>query len=83
MDLKCVLHTGDVKGKIILFTEDTLKNCKDKKEIRDATKKKKSKFDVIELPEEPDGISGYHAQCYRYFCSGVKKQPSMNTLGWI
>lgn len=54
---------------IIPFTYETLLNCKKKKELRDNAKKRKSKFDVIVLPEKADGSAGYHATCYRYFCS--------------
>lgn len=67
---RCWLHLGlDVsKENIISFTEETLRHCTTKKVIRDTTKKRKSKFDSIVLPENADGIAGYHASCYKYFC---------------
>lgn len=81
---ECVLHTGSrLNEKVILFTKETLEICKNKKEIRDQTKKKKSKFDNIVLPAVPDDISGYHSMCYRYFCAGVKnpKKDARNVDG--
>lgn len=63
-----------VSKEIILpFTHETLLNCQQKKELRDNAKKKKSKFDAIVLPEQVDGLAGYHASCYRYFCAVSKK----------
>lgn len=75
MSCQCVLHTGNDSGNIILFTHETLQKCWETKRLRDETKKRKSKFDKIVLPTEPDGVSGYHPQCYKYFQSGIKKSP--------
>lgn len=74
--LKCVLHLGayDPKEKVIAFTEESLKICTEKKELRDRAKKKRSKFDVISLPTQVDLVSGYHAQCYKYFISISEKK---------
>lgn len=70
--LKCVLHIGaETNEKIIPFTHDTLKKCEEKQELRHQTQKKKSKFDEIVLPLEPDEC-GYHPHCYRYFSCSVK-----------
>lgn len=71
LEPKCVLHIGIDKSKenLIPFTLETLKNCYLKKEIRQLELKRKSKFDVIKLPERPDGILGYHSSCYRYYCA--------------
>lgn len=88
LELKCVLHIGidKFKEKIIAFTSDTLQNCHFKREIRQKATKK-SKFDVINLPDTPDGISGYHPSCYRCYCAiSIKKDTKnsqrkcMNTL---
>lgn len=57
------------KENTILFTSDSLKNCHEKKAIRDKESKRKSKYDAIVLSESPDSISGYHPTCYRYFTS--------------
>lgn len=69
-DKRCWLHIGQSHSKenVIAFTEETLRNCYARKESRDSTKRKKSKYDVIVLPKEVDGTAGYHATCYRYFC---------------
>lgn len=68
---RCCLHIGEgnSKEKIVVFTEETLQRCYEKKSIRDRNKKKKSKFDAIVLPERSDGIVGYHPSCSRYYCS--------------
>lgn len=82
VELKCVLHlekNNKTTGKIIAFTEESLRICREKKEYRDSNKKKKSKFDEIVLPPQTDGVTGYHSQCYRYFCCSVKK-PQSETL---
>lgn len=68
---QCCLHIGNSHSKEskMIFTEETLQNCHAKKAIRDKSKARKSKFDSIVLPTEPNGIDGYHASCYRYFCA--------------
>lgn len=38
-------------------------------ELRNQIKKRKSKFDSIELPACIDTVSGYHPSCYKYFTS--------------
>lgn len=63
------MSQSESKENIIVFTEETLQTCHTKKTIRDQSKKKKSKYDTIVLPEIPDGTVGYHASCYRYYCS--------------
>lgn len=40
--------------------------CREKDELRRKIQKRKSKFDEIVLPIEPEG-SGYHVICYRCF----------------
>lgn len=81
-EYKCWLHVGHgvSKENVIPFTEATLQHCAEKKELRDTTKKKKSKYDVIVLPKKADGISGYHASCYRYFCSVSVKATKSDEL---
>lgn len=50
-----------------------------KKEIRDQETKRKSKYNVIVLPEKPDGHVGYHPSCYKFFCSiKSKKQETIS-----
>lgn len=67
--LKCVLHIrSETNDKVIPFTHHTLKRCREKNELRRKIQKRKSKFDKIVLPIEPDG-SGYHALCYKFFAS--------------
>lgn len=87
--LKCVLHTvtdlygnvkGDTEGRIKIFTKETLQICLEKKEIRDQIRKRKSKYDIIFLPQEIDSTSGYHAECYRYFCSSVRLRPQETNI---
>lgn len=75
IEKRCWLHVGKdaTRGKIIIFTEETLAQCLLKKDVRDKTKKRKSKFDGIVLPEKVDGSAGYHSNCYRYFCCITKK----------
>lgn len=60
--------------KIILFTEATLENCRQKKELRLKLQKRASKFDKITLPSNVDGLCGYHRLCYKYFCSITEKR---------
>lgn len=71
----CVLNKNckDYKEKVIIFTESKLEYCREKRNIRNQTKKRKPKFDDIVLPETPNGILGYHPTCYRYFTAGIKK----------
>lgn len=67
----CVLHMGNMYDEILKvhpFTEETLKRCHTKKEIRDANIKK-SKYRAIILPSAVDEKIGYHTQCYKNFCS--------------
>lgn len=76
--MKCVLHTDktvDPTENVIPFTTDSIQICHDKKSIRDKKKKRKSKFDKIVLPTEVDESSGYHARCYKYFCSVNEPKP--------
>lgn len=77
LDLKCVLHVDDNyndKEKIIAFTQTTLETCNNKKAIRIKIQKRASKYDNITLPTHIDGSSGYHPQCYKYFCSVKEKK---------
>lgn len=78
---RCVLHIGSSISteKIIPFTEQTLQKCFMKKAIRDENSKKKSKYDAIKLPQSVDGIVGYHATCFRYYCSVSKKKDAIQT----
>lgn len=80
---KCCLHiVNDCSiENIVLFTETTIENCRAKKEIRDTTKKKSSKFDKIELPEIIDKTTGYHPSCYKSYCAvSFKKTDSSSSL---
>lgn len=74
--MQCVLHIGknDSAENVIPFTAESLQVCDGKKAIRDSVKKKKSKFDGIILPDEADGVAGYHASCYKLFCAVKTKQ---------
>lgn len=66
---KCCLHTdtrGADRGPITPFTEQTLATCNRTQTIRQ-TRQKRTKFSDIVLPEKPDGVCGYHTNCYRYF----------------
>lgn len=76
------LHVDQCESKenIIPFTEATLQRCTEKKELRERARKKKSKYDVIVLPGKVDGVSGYHASCYRYFCSISEKAKKADDL---
>lgn len=76
---RCLLHVleEDVDEKIVLFTEKTLKTCRQKKLIRDGIKKKASKFDKIILPEEIDETTGYHPTCYKCFCAVREKNKTV------
>lgn len=70
VEVRCCLHIGaDTKENSIQFSDKTIQTCRAKKEIRDQCKKKKSKFDDIELPEVIDDTTGYHPSCFRNFCS--------------
>lgn len=67
--------------KIILFKEETIAKCRAKKEIRDQTKKKKSKYDDIILPDVIDNTTGYHSSCFKSYCSiSFKKTDSNSSL---
>lgn len=72
---KCWLHvTGDnIDEPITLFTNESLKLCKEKQLIRLGTISK-SKYKDIVLPNAADGIVGYHKSCYKYF-KAVKGKP--------
>lgn len=83
LDLKCVLHTGEESGSILPFTKTTLDKCWKIKQQRDETKKRKSKFDAIILPNDVDGVSGYHPKCYKYFQASVKKISQQTKNGTI
>lgn len=67
-DSKCCLHIGqfDADEEIVPFVEATLKTCQDAKAIREQHIKN-SKFNVIVLPTEIDGVMGYHPSCYKYY----------------
>lgn len=66
---------------MILFSEDTINRCREKKEIRDKLKKKKSKFDAITLPDAIDQNTGYHSSCFRsYNAVHLKKTDSSSSL---
>lgn len=75
---KCCLHISeyDTDEKIIPFTETSLKTCRNKKAIRDQHIRN-SKFNVIVLPTEIDGVIGYHPSCYRIY-RAVSSSLSMN-----
>lgn len=61
-----------------------MQNCYSKKAIRDKSKTRKSKFDSIVLPTELNGIDGYHASCYRYFCAvKAKERESINRRYYV
>lgn len=68
---KCCLHIGpSFSGEnVILFTENSIEKCREKKEVRDSIKKKKSKFDDITLPDVIDQTTGYHASCFKSYCA--------------
>lgn len=82
MEGKCCLHLGTANSteKLIIFTADSLEKCYQKKNIRDNIKKKKSKYDVIVLPEKADGVVGYHSSCYKSYCSIQSKNESEETF---
>lgn len=65
---KCCLHVSANKTTepIVIFTKKTLSICKEKYEIR-SNAIRKSKFDGIVLPQNADGIAGYHKTCYKYY----------------
>lgn len=71
VDTKCCLHIGEGHSteNIILFTKKTVQTCRNKKEIRDHRKKKKSKFDDVILPSILNSTTGYHPSCFRSYCS--------------
>lgn len=79
---KCVLHIGTTKSseKIIIFKEQTLQKCYEKKSIREK-QQTKSKFSEIVLPKESDGFVGYHPTCYRYYCSVNSKKKADKSNG--
>lgn len=56
-------------GKIILFSEETLKKCQTILKIR---KKHNLKYKNITLPNEYTD-SGYHRECYKAFTGLMKK----------
>lgn len=69
--LKCCLHIGTASSteNVIQFTESSIQTCREKKAIRDNRKKRKSKYDVIVLPDVIDQTTGYHPSCFRNYCS--------------
>ncbi|KAK6168761.1 hypothetical protein SNE40_019944 [Patella caerulea] len=72
---QCVLHLVDAKhnhGKVVAFTEETLKKCYG---VLCHRQKTKSKYSVIELPNIIDETVGYHVECYRKF-TAVSITPS-------
>lgn len=78
LQMKCVLHIDkhvDPNEKIIAFTDKKLQICIEKKAIRDSKKKKDSKYDQIVLPTQIDGVSGYHAKCFKYYRSITDANP--------
>ncbi|GFQ72053.1 hypothetical protein TNCT_479581 [Trichonephila clavata] len=56
-------------GKIILFSEETLRKCRTVLKIR---KKYNLKYKDITLPDEYIG-NGYHRECYKAFTGVMKK----------
>lgn len=56
------------RRKLFLLRASRLKIATKKKNSR-SIEKRKSKYDCVELLTEIDGINGYHASCYKYYCS--------------
>ena len=73
LEISCVVHKGECNGdgKLVAFTEDTLKKCNN---ILIARKQQNLKYQDIFLPHKIDGISGFRMDCYRRFTALSKAQ---------
>lgn len=60
------------------FTDQSLKICIQKQKLREE-QVKNSKYNTIVLPENADGVCGYHRGCYKYFTAIQKKAVKSKT----
>lgn len=64
------------KGKLNLFTQDTLNKCTDILKIR---KEHNLKFQNVNFPSVLSDIEGYHVKCYRNFMALISKYKLTST----
>ena len=67
----CFYDTLGDKSHVVLFNNSSLSKCQ---EILKARRDQNLKYSIVELPEVPDNIHGYHIPCYRRFTALSKSQ---------